>query len=65
MEQKEDITTQSIIKEMEQHTNLVFKIVEILANSPIWLGACGFGVIVLPIMGISFIHSTEKNNLKK
>ena len=31
-----------------------------LASSPLWLGACGFGIIVLPIMGIQFIHKEKK-----
>lgn len=43
----------------------MFHLVEVLAASPIWLGACGFGIIVLPIMGISLIHNTELNKNKK
>lgn len=39
---------------------MIFHIVEILANSQIWLGLCGFGVIVVPIMGISYIHNNKK-----
>ena len=39
---------------------MIFHIVETLAASPIWLGLCGFGIIVLPIMGIAFIHSVDK-----
>ena len=54
-----------IIMETVQHTNFLFHLVEVLASSPIWLGACGFGIIVLPIMGIAFIHNIEENNLKK
>jgi len=38
----------------------MFHLVEVLAASPIWIGACGFGIIVLPIMGIAFIHNKEK-----
>ena len=38
----------------------MFHLVEVLAASPIWLGACGFGIIVLPIMGIAFIHNTKE-----
>ena len=34
----------------------MFHLVESLANSPIWLGLCGFGIIVLPIIGIQYIH---------
>jgi hypothetical protein len=37
----------------------MFKLVETLANSPVWLGLCGFGVIVLPIMGIQYIHRNK------
>lgn len=40
---------------------MIFHIVEVLAASPVWLGLCGFGIIVVPIMGISYIHSTDKN----
>jgi hypothetical protein len=39
----------------------MFHIVETLANSPLWLGLCGFGVIVMPIIGIQYIHEKEKN----
>mgnify|MGYP000601179509 FL=1 len=39
---------------------MIFNIVETLAASPIWLGLCGFGVIVVPIMGIAFIHNIDK-----
>jgi len=39
---------------------MIFHITEALAASPIWLGLCGFGIIVVPIMGIAFIH----NNIK-
>lgn len=35
----------------------MFNVVEALAASPIWLGLCGFGIIVIPIMGIAFIHN--------
>ena len=35
---------------------MIFNIVETLAASPIWLGLCGFGIIVVPIMGIAYIH---------
>ena len=34
----------------------MFHLVEVLAASKLWLGACGFGIIVLPIMGIWAIH---------
>ena len=48
-----------IIKEMEQHTNLVFKLVEILAQSPIWLGLCGAGLTIAPIIGIILVHRNK------
>lgn len=35
---------------------MIFHIVETLAASSLWLGLCGFGIIVVPIMGIAFIH---------
>ena len=38
----------------------MFHLVEVLAASKIWLGACGFGIIVLPILGIQFIHKEKK-----
>jgi len=36
---------------------MMFHFVEVLAGSKIWLGLCGFGVIVLPIVGIQYIHN--------
>lgn len=38
---------------------MIFHIVETLASSPVWLGLCGFGIIVLPIMGIVYIHKEK------
>ena len=38
----------------------LFKIVETLADNQVWLGLCGFGVIVIPILGIQYIHELEK-----
>ena len=38
---------------------MIFHIVEVLAASPIWLGLCGFGIIVVPIIGIMFIHKDK------
>jgi hypothetical protein len=35
---------------------MIFHIVETLAASPVWLGLCGGGLIILPIMGIIYIH---------
>lgn len=37
----------------------MFHSVEILAGSQIWIGLCGFGIIVLPILGIMFIHDKK------
>jgi hypothetical protein len=39
---------------------MIFHVVETLANSPLWLGLCGFGIIVVPIMGISYIHNNKE-----
>ena len=40
---------------------MIFKIVELLAQSPIWVGLCGFGVVVVPILGIQHLYSkTDK-----
>jgi hypothetical protein len=38
---------------------MIFHIVETLAASPIWLGLCGFGIIVVPIFGIMVIHNRK------
>ena len=38
---------------------MIFHMVEILAASPIWLGLCGFGIVVVPIMGIAYIHKEK------
>jgi hypothetical protein len=38
---------------------MIFHFVEYLAQSPIWLGLCGFGIIIIPIMGISYIHNKK------
>jgi len=35
---------------------MIFHTVEALAASPIWIGLCGFGIIVVPIIGIAYIH---------
>ena len=45
-------------------TRMIFHIVEALASSPIWVGMCGFGLIVVPILGIAFIHNKEKQEKK-
>ena len=39
---------------------MIFHVVETLANNPLWLGLCGFGIIVVPIMGISYIHNNKE-----
>jgi hypothetical protein len=36
-----------------------FQVIEFLAASPIWLGLCGFGIIVVPILGIMVIHNNN------
>lgn len=41
---------------------MIFHIVEALAASPIWLGLCGGGLIIPPIIGIMVIHRSLKNN---
>ena len=38
---------------------MIFHIVETLATSPIWLGLCGAGLTIAPIMGIMLIHRTK------
>jgi hypothetical protein len=37
----------------------MFHLVEILAASPIWLGLCGAGLTVAPILGIMLIHRNK------
>jgi hypothetical protein len=38
---------------------MIFHIVERLAESPIWLGLMGGGLIIPPIIGIMLIHRTK------
>jgi len=38
----------------------MFHLVEALASSPIWLGLCGAGLTVVPILGIMLIHSKHE-----
>lgn len=38
---------------------MIFHLVELMAASPVWIGLCGFGIIVVPIMGISYIHNNK------
>jgi hypothetical protein len=40
---------------------MLFKLVETLSQSQIWLGMCGFGLTIVPIIGIMIVHK-EKNN---
>lgn len=35
-------------------------LVRTLADSPIWLGLCGFGVIVVPMFGLQYIYEQER-----
>jgi hypothetical protein len=37
----------------------MFHLVEALAASQIWLGLCGMGLTILPIMGIMVVHKTK------
>ena len=53
-----------VIMETAQHTNLLFRVVEILASSPIWLGLCGAGLTIAPIMGIMLIHKQQNSDEK-
>jgi hypothetical protein len=40
---------------------MIFHIVEALAASPIWLGLCGGGLIIPPVIGIILIHNSFKS----
>jgi hypothetical protein len=35
---------------------MIFHIVETLAANPVWIGLCGGGLIIPPIIGIILIH---------
>jgi hypothetical protein len=37
----------------------MFHLVEVLAASQLWLGLCGAGLTVAPILGIMLIHRTK------
>jgi hypothetical protein len=37
----------------------MFHLVETLAGSQIWIGLCGFGIIIMPILGIMYIHDKK------
>ncbi|WJZ48043.1 hypothetical protein [Synechococcus phage DSL-LC03] len=38
---------------------MIFHIVEVLAASPVWLGLCGAGLTIVPIIGIMVIHNKD------
>lgn len=38
----------------------MFHFVETLAESSIWIGLCGAGLTIVPIMGIMVIHRLPK-----
>jgi formate-dependent nitrite reductase membrane component NrfD len=42
----------------------LFHIVEFLASSPIWIGICGGGLIIPPILGMMHVHSKNDTNGK-
>jgi hypothetical protein len=50
--------------EMVHHTNLLFKIVEALAESPFFLFLCGCGLTILPFAGIMHIHRVPNSDGK-
>jgi hypothetical protein len=38
---------------------MIFKIVEFLADSPVWLFLCGMGLTVVPALGIMLVHRNK------
>ena len=50
---------QLIIKEMELHTNIIFKFVEFVLNNPTSLFIIGVGLTVVPAMGIMYVHRNK------
>lgn len=38
---------------------MIFDIVETLAKSNLWLFLCGFGLTIIPAIGIMFVHRTK------
>jgi len=38
---------------------MIFHAVETLANNPIWLGLCGMGLTIIPIIGIMAVHNKK------
>ncbi len=55
---------QMIIMEMVQHTNFLFKFVEVLAASPFFLFLCGCGLTIVPFAGIMYIHRSSSSDGK-
>jgi hypothetical protein len=47
------------MKEMEPHTNLIFKFVEFVLNNPITLFIIGAGLTIVPALGIMYVHSPK------
>lgn len=39
----------------------MFHLVEVLASNSIWIGLCGGGLIIPPIIGIMIIHNKKQN----
>jgi len=37
----------------------MFHLIEALAGSPIWLGLCGAGLTIAPIIGIMITHQNK------
>jgi hypothetical protein len=56
--------TQMIIMEMVQHTNFLFRFVEALASSPLFIFVCGCGLTIVPFAGIMYIHKNNSSNGK-
>ena len=57
-----DITTLVITKEMEPHTNFVFRFVEFILNNPVSLFIMGAGLTIVPALGIMYVHSPKDEN---
>jgi len=37
----------------------MFHLIEVLASSPVWIGFCGGGLIIPPIIGIMITHQNK------
>jgi len=59
LEQGVGTIIQLIIKEMELHTNIIFKFVEFVLNNPTSLFIIGVGLTVVPAMGIMYVHRNK------